>query len=104
MVAFGTTARICKSVVSDATRKGIRVGLFRPITLYPFPYEELKTAAQGTKKLLVVEMSPGQMVDDVRIAVGNLKDIEFYGRLGGTVPTRKEIMDQVSKIMEQRGG
>lgn len=100
IVAFGTMARICKSVVQEASKKGIRIGLFRPITLYPFPYEALKKAAERTKKLLVVEMSPGQMIDDVRIAAANLKDIEFYGRLGGVVPTKKEIMAQVSEIID----
>lgn len=102
IVAFGTTARICKSVVTQASQEGLRIGLFRPITLYPFPYEELKQAAQKTKKLLVVEMSPGQMIDDVRIAVANVRDIEqdieFYGRLGGIIPTKNEIMTYIRKI------
>ena len=100
IVAFGTMARICKSVVQEASQKGIRIGLFRPITLYPFPYEALKKAAERTKKLLVVEMSPGQMIDDVRIAASNLKDIKFYGRVGGVVPTKKEITAQVLEIID----
>jgi len=102
LVAFGTTARICKEVVQKATQEGIHVGLFRPITLYPFPYEELKQAAMKTKKILVVEMSPGQLIDDVRITAANLKEIAFYGRLAGIVPTSDEIMNQVRKIV--RGG
>ncbi len=100
IVAFGTTARVCKSVVREASQEGIRVGLFRPITLYPFPCEELKEAAQKTKKLLVVEMSLGQMIDDVRLAVANQKDIEFYGRVGGIVPTKKEIVAYVHKVIK----
>jgi len=98
IVAFGTTARICKSVVEDASKEGIGVGLFRPITLYPFPYGALKEAAQKAKKVLVVEMSAGQMIDDVRIAIAGLKDIEFYARVGGVVPTRKEILGRVCDI------
>lgn len=99
MVAFGTVGRICKAVVEKASQEGIRTGLFRPITLYPFPYEELRKAAEKAEKLLVVEMSPGQMIDDVRIAVGNLKKVEFYGRVGGIVPTSNEILEQVRKII-----
>jgi 2-oxoglutarate ferredoxin oxidoreductase subunit alpha len=98
IVAFGTVARICKSVVLEASQEEIRVGLFRPITLYPFPYEELKKAAEKTKKLLVVEMGPGQMIDDVKIAAGNLREIEFYGRLGGIIPTKKEILGIIGQI------
>lgn len=104
IVAFGTMARVCKSVVLKASQEGIRTSLFRPITLYPFPYEELKEVAQKTKKLLVVEMSPGQMIDDVRIAAANLKEIEFYGRVGGIVPTSDEVMVQVRKTIDPAGG
>lgn len=100
IVAFGVAARICKSVVVEASEKGIGIGLFRPITLYPFPYDELKQAAEKTRKLLVVELSPGQMIDDVKIAAANLRDIEFFGRLGGIVPTRKEIMFQVLRVID----
>lgn len=99
IVAFGTVARICKSVIEKASQEGIRVGLFRPVTLFPFPYEELKETAERAKKLLVVEMSPGQMIDDVRIALANLKTVEFYGRVGGIVPTSQEILEQVRKII-----
>ena len=99
MVAFGTVGRICKAVVEKASQEGIRTGLFRPITLYPFPYEELRKAAEKAEKLLVVEMSPGQMIDDVRIACAHLRDIEFYGRLGGIVPTSHEIMAYIHDII-----
>lgn len=102
LVAFGTTARICKEVVRKAAQEGIQAGLFRPITLWPFPYEELKQAATGAKKILVVEMSPGQLIDDVRIVAANWKEIAFYGRLAGIVPTSNEIMEQVRKVI--RGG
>jgi 2-oxoglutarate ferredoxin oxidoreductase subunit alpha len=99
VVAFGTVGRICKAVVEKASKEGIRTGLFRPVTLYPFPYEELRKAAEKAEKLLVVEMSPGQMIDDVRIAVGNLREVEFYGRVGGIVPTSNEILDRVRKMI-----
>ena len=98
LVAFGTTARICKEVVHKAAQEGIHVGLFRPITLFPFPYGELQQSAKNTGKILVVEMSPGQLIDDVRIAEANRKEIHFYGRLAGIVPTSDEIMIQVRKI------
>jgi 2-oxoglutarate ferredoxin oxidoreductase subunit alpha len=104
LVAFGTTARVCKSVVLEASRMGIRAGLFRPITLFPFPYDDLKKAAEKAKKILVVEMGPGQLIDDVKIAAANLKDIEFYGRLGGIVPTKKEIMAVLSRITGRQEG
>jgi 2-oxoglutarate ferredoxin oxidoreductase subunit alpha len=83
---------------------GIRAGLFRPITLFPFPYDDLKKAAEKAKKILVVEMGPGQLIDDVKIAAANLKDIEFYGRLGGIVPTKKEIMAVLSRITGRQEG
>jgi len=103
VVAFGTTARVCKSVVEEASREGIRVSLFRPVTLYPFPYEALKKTAQKAKRVLVAEMSLGQMIDDARMAVGGLKDIHFFFRVGGIVPTRREIMARVREIIEPGG-
>jgi 2-oxoglutarate ferredoxin oxidoreductase subunit alpha len=101
IVAFGTTARVCKSVVQEASQERIRVGLFRPVTLYPFPYEALKGLAQKAKRVLVAEMSLGQMIDDVKIAVGGSKDIDFFSRVGGLVPTRKEIMAWVHEITDK---
>lgn len=104
IVAFGTTARVCRSVVREASQEGIGVGLFRPISLYPFPYDELREAAVDVKEILVVEMSPGEMIDDVRIALGDRKNIKFYGRVGGVVPTRKEILSYVREIINSKKG
>jgi len=87
IVAFGTVARISKNIV----KKYENIKLFRPITLWPFPYQELKEYAQNVKKVFVFEMNLGQMLDDVKIALEGTKKIEFYGRPGGGVPTSEEL-------------
>ncbi|MGQ9856240.1 MAG: 3-methyl-2-oxobutanoate dehydrogenase subunit VorB [Fervidobacterium sp.] len=92
ITAFGTVGRIAKSVVEQARREGIKVGLFRPITLWPFPYERLEEIAKGKKLIFDVEMNMGQMLEDVRLAVKDHAPIEYYGRLGGVVPTPDEIL------------
>ncbi len=97
LVGYGTMGRILGSVVKLARNKGIKVGLFRPITLWPFPYAELKKAAQGVKTILTVEMSTGQMVEDVRLAVEGSVPVEFYGRTGGMVPTPDEVLAELLK-------
>jgi 2-oxoglutarate ferredoxin oxidoreductase subunit alpha len=99
MVAYGTTSRIVKSVVPMAKKKGIKVGVIRPITLWPFPVEVFKKYAPMTNAFLTVEMSMGQMVDDVKIAVNGKKPIYFYGRTGGIIPTPDEIFLEVEKIL-----
>jgi 2-oxoglutarate ferredoxin oxidoreductase subunit alpha len=91
IVAFGSVARIAKGTIAHAKDK--KIGLFRPITLWPFPYEALKEAAAQVKKVFVFEMNMGQMLEDVKIAVENSAKIEFYGRPGGGVPTSEELMD-----------
>ena len=103
LVAYGTTARIAKTAMAKAKEKGIKVGIIRPITLWPFPYEAFEKALEGDKKktFLAVEMSMGQMVDDVKIAVNGRADVEFFGRTGGIVPTPNEIL---AKIEEINGG
>lgn len=95
VVAYGTTARVARTAIDEAKRAGIAVGLFRPITLYPFPYEPLRQAASGTSRVLVVEMSCGQMLDDVRLAVGDRCPVEFFGRPGGNVPTPQEVFQRI---------
>ncbi len=95
MVGFGTSARICKSVINILRRERIKAGFFRPITLWPFPYRELECAFMGKKKALVVEMNAGQMLEDVRLALGKETDIDFYGKLGGIVPDAEEITERV---------
>jgi 2-oxoglutarate ferredoxin oxidoreductase subunit alpha len=98
LAAYGSTARIAKTAVNQARNEGIRVGLFRPITLYPFPYHQLKNVAAKAQVVLTVEMSMGQMVEDVRLSVEGLCPVEFYGRSGGIVPTPKEILQQLKGI------
>jgi 2-oxoisovalerate ferredoxin oxidoreductase alpha subunit len=90
-VGYGITSRVLRSVVDLAREEGVRAGLFRPITLWPFPAEALATAARRSQMVFVVEMSTGQMVEDVRLALDGRVDVEFYGRAGGNVPLAEEI-------------
>ena len=95
IVGFGLSARIARSAVTALRRAGVKAGLFRPITLWPFPSAELARAAQGTRKVLVVEMNAGQMVEDVRLAVNGAVPVDFLGRLGGITPQVDEIVERV---------
>jgi len=95
IAAYGTVARIAKSVVRMARAEGIKVGLFRPITLWPYPYEPLRALAERVETILTVEMSAGQMWEDVRLAVGERAKTPFYGELGGVVPTPRAILNEV---------
>jgi 2-oxoglutarate ferredoxin oxidoreductase subunit alpha len=95
IVGFGLSARICKSAVSALRRSGIAAGLFRPITVWPFPSAALARAARGKKRILVVEMNAGQMVEDVRLAVGAEAPVDFYGTLGGIAPEVDEIVERM---------
>ncbi len=95
LVAYGSTARICRSVVDMARDEGMRVGLFRPISLYPFPEGRISDLAASGRRFLVAEMSAGQMVEDVRLAANGLTDVSFHGRTGGAVPTPTEILNKV---------
>ena len=100
LVAYGTTSRIAKTAMAKAKELEINVGIIRPITLWPFPYEAFEKAlCNGKKKsFLTVEMSTGQMLDDVKIAVNGRADVHFYGRTGGIVPTPNEILDKIKEI------
>lgn len=100
LAAYGTTARICKAVVDQAREEGLKVGLIRPITLWPFPDEPFRKAADKAKAFLAVEMSNGQMVEDVQLSVEGKKPVRFFGRNGGIVPTKAEIYAEVKKILE----
>ncbi|MCM8784325.1 MAG: 3-methyl-2-oxobutanoate dehydrogenase subunit VorB [Candidatus Omnitrophica bacterium] len=91
LVAFGTVSRICKAAVSKLRDSGKKVGLIRPITLWPFPEEIIKETAKRLKGILVVEMNAGQMFEDVRLVVEGNCPVFFYGRMGGGVPTEEEI-------------
>lgn len=100
IIAYGLPARIGYSAVLQAREQGIAAGFFRPISLYPFPYEPLKKLSEnGTEKYYVVEMSAGQMVEDVKLAVNGKSDVQFYGTLGGRIPEEKHIIDNIMKIM-----
>jgi 2-oxoglutarate ferredoxin oxidoreductase subunit alpha len=98
VVAFGTAGRIAQSAIREARQEGIRVGLFRPVSLYPYPYARLAEVARRLRSLLVVEMSGGQMIDDVRLAVEGRLPVHFYGRMGGVTPMPDEITDAVRRI------
>jgi 2-oxoglutarate/2-oxoacid ferredoxin oxidoreductase subunit alpha len=97
-VSFGLSARICQKAMDIARAKGIKVGLFRPITLWPFPVNEIQELAQKVKGMLVVEMNAGQMIEDVRLSVGCDIPIEHYGRFGGIIPAP----DEVVSVLEQK--
>jgi len=92
-VAFGSAARICQKAMELAREKGIKVGLIRPITLWPFPTEVINKYASQVKGMLTVEMNAGQMVEDVRLAANGKAKVEHFGRLGGIVPTPSEVVD-----------
>lgn len=92
IVSFGSAARIAEKAVELAREEGLRVGLFRPITLWPFPSEQLAAMAHGKKGILVAEINAGQMVQDVRLAVNGTIQVEHFGRLGGIVPDPEEIV------------
>lgn len=101
LVAYGTCARIAQAAVDMARERGMRVGLFRPISLWPFPYDALQLTAQGCLRVLTVEMSLGQMVEDVRLAILDSKPIHFYGRTGGMTPTPREVLEEIERIVEE---
>ncbi|MGL4954753.1 MAG: 3-methyl-2-oxobutanoate dehydrogenase subunit VorB [Cetobacterium sp.] len=99
LVAYGTTARIAKNVIKSLEKDGIKAGLIRPITVWPFPYEDVKNLNEKVKNILVVEMSMGQMIEDVRLGNEGRKPVHFYGRTGGMVPTPEDIIKKVKEIM-----
>ena len=103
IVAFGTCSRICRNVIRQASGIGIKVGMIRPITLWPFPTEVIAAAAAKpeTRAFLDVELNAGQMVEDVRLAVNGKKPVHFYGRMGGNLPGQQELLDQIIKIHEE---
>lgn len=97
LVAFGLVARICQKAAQFAREKGIKVGVFRPITLFPYPYNELNKLADQAKGILTVEMNAGQMVEDARLAVNGKIPVEFLGRMGGIIPTPEEILHKLEE-------
>ena len=99
LVSFGATARIVKSAVNSARSMGIKAGMIRPITLWPFPEKVMQKAAKNASCFLSVEMSMGQMVDDVRLAVNGEKPVYFFGRTGGIIPSPAEVLGEIQRIM-----
>jgi 2-oxoglutarate ferredoxin oxidoreductase subunit alpha len=100
IVAYGTTSRICKNVIKMAKECNIKLGLIRPITLWPFPVEAFEKTINNTKHgYISVEMSMGQMVEDVKLSVNGRKPVHFYGRSGGMVPHPEEILNKVKEIV-----
>ncbi len=100
ITAFGTVARIAKTVVDMAREKGIKVGLIRPVTVWPFPYEVLEERANQVDFFFDVEMNEGQMLIDVKLGVNGKRPVYYYGRLGGIVPSPEEILKEFEKKME----
>lgn len=103
IAAFGTSARISENVVNKARSRGIKAGLLRPITLWPFPYSRISEIAQTARNVLVVEMSAGQFVEDVQLAVSGKIPVFLEGRMGGTIPTESDIMEKINKICNSNG-
>ncbi|HZK39379.1 MAG TPA: 3-methyl-2-oxobutanoate dehydrogenase subunit VorB [Clostridia bacterium] len=98
VTAYGATARIAQAAVKEARAQGIRVGLIRPITVWPFPNENFRLAAKTAKEFLCVEMSMGQMIDDVKLAIDCSKPVRFFGRTGGIIPTPAEVLAEIIKM------
>ncbi|MEA2031292.1 MAG: 3-methyl-2-oxobutanoate dehydrogenase subunit VorB [candidate division Zixibacteria bacterium] len=104
IVSYGTMARICQTVIDELENEGVSVGLFRPITMFPFPEKEIRREAKkaNIKTVLDVEMSTGQMVEDVEKAILGAKPVKFFGRTGGIVPTPEEVRSEVLKLIEPK--
>ena len=100
IVSFGSASRIAESAIEIAREEGIKVGLFRPITLWPFPEEQIRKAAEGKKGILVAEINAGQMVEDVRLAVNGAVPVAHFGRLGGIVPEPDEIVNALKEKLQ----
>jgi len=100
LAAYGTTSRVCKKAVDMAREEGIKAGLFRPISLWPFPTYALQEVLANVKGILTVEMSLGQMVEDVRLAVNGKAPVDFYGRTGGMVPTSRDVFEKIVAFRE----
>jgi len=100
IVAYGATSRIVKSAVRTAREQGIKAGMIRPVTLFPFPENAVKKAAKVAKRFLCVEMSMGQMIDDVKLAINCEKPVDFFGTTGGVIPTPADVLDAIKRAKE----
>jgi len=101
IVAYGLSARISHKVVLLARQRGIKVGLLRPITLYPYPYNGINELADQLKGILTVELNAGQMIEDVRLAVNGKIPVEHYGRMGGIIPSPEEVEENLAKCIKK---
>jgi 2-oxoglutarate ferredoxin oxidoreductase subunit alpha len=101
LMAYGLSARICHKTTELAREKGLKVGLLRPITLYPFPYERVNELAGNLKGIMTVELNAGQMVEDVRLGVNGKTKVTYYGRLGGIIPDPEEILVNLEKFISE---
>ena len=99
VVAYGTVARVCSSALDDLRQEGIKAAMVRPISLYPFPGERVRRAAEKARMVLVVELSTGQMIEDVKLALEGSKPIHFYGRQGGMLATPEEVEDKIRGML-----
>ena len=97
LIAFGSIARICAKAQEMAAERGVKVGIVRPITLWPFPTEAIRKAAEGKKGILVVELNAGQMIEDVRLDVHDSLPVEHFGRMGGIIPSPDEVLNALEK-------
>ena len=104
VVAYGITSRIAMTAINKARANGVKVGLFRPISLWPFPSQPLAELAKTAKAFVVFEMSAGQMVEDVRLAVNGAKPVSFHGRTGGMLPTPKELYEKIISVANGERG
>lgn len=102
VTAYGTSARVCRSAVSQALEEGIRARLLRPITLFPFPRERMRELAERAQRVLVVEMSLGQYLEDVRLVVEGCAPIRFHGRTGGIVPTPEDVVTEIRAALRRQ--
>jgi 2-oxoglutarate/2-oxoacid ferredoxin oxidoreductase subunit alpha len=103
VTAFGIGARIAKGAIRQARAQGLKVGMFRPVTLWPFPQAPLKELAKNTRYFLDFEMNMGQMIDDVKLSLEGAGDVSFYGRPGGVIPTPTEVQRVITRIYYQKG-
>ena len=100
IVAYGTVARVCLTALEELAEDGVGVAMVRPVSLFPYPYKAIREAAAKAETVLVVELSMGQMIEDVRLALGRSKSIHFLNRVGGMLVSPDEVVDKIRQIRE----
>lgn len=101
LIAYGSTSRICKAVLKKARSQGKKIGLMRPISLWPFPYERIRSLCKKNRKFIVVEMSAGQMIEDVQLAISGACEVYFKGRMGGGIPDEDKILEKIDEVSKR---